>query len=224
LVYLSVDPQSDISPFIHGANKATKLIKIPPVVYYSVRPIADAEPVVPTSGFSFAKTRLLREGMQGRWATWWATETEPQFATSNCRKLLMRNAELCDGIESYVMADAAAAWKLHNQGETARIRLPESLDLLVVGPNETQMLLSTSQEKGFQWRFNMDKARTWYRDSFLNVFGGYLEYLRKVVETHKAPLDEDHAPLGWWRLTDRFAANPTKESGPITVLSFAEVK
>lgn len=135
-----------------------------------------------------------------------------------------------DGIEGYVYASI-----LNDTGyscmsyEILRRTLPIETDHHpLIGPEDVQIIMSVSREKGIRFAFPISSTSIEYRYAFHKNFTRYCEFRKKWIEkiNIENPPDDGEAPverpLNWWNMVEASTIK-TQESEESTEMNIGAI-
>lgn len=144
--------------------------------------------------------------MKGSYAMWWSTEDDPLFHKSKTFECLSNFNKMVKGYESYMAGYVLMQTRILEGKDLQRMRLPErNVTYVLNAPEEKNVLLDLSKEKGIRFLFNFSKTTAEYRDRFIK--GAVLDIIANIclLKQKGLPTDEDIEPnsYDWFSFMSR---------------------
>jgi len=142
----------------------------PNLIYFSQMPVTESGktlPAIEPLQLAYLNRKNNPEN-KGKFAMWWGNENEPYFHQSKTYEILKEMYELLRGYESYMLGYILR--QLGITEELNRVKLPDKpSSLTVIGPEDKNIIIDFSQEKGIRFLFPVEKTSKEYREKFLNA-------------------------------------------------------
>jgi hypothetical protein len=209
--------------FIYDEEDAKKyndaLLKIkytsyPNAIYFSSIDVTEVfGKVQSTRTLRLSDLRIDKEAMlSDEYAMWWSGEDETLFSTSETKEILESIYEIQQDYESVY-----TGYLLQQVGileEFGRALLPADEKALVVhAPEDKNILLILSQEKGIRFLFPIKSTSRFYREQFLSAIRIDFLTLRLTLQEKQIPKDEPSNSNGanWFMLMTKTTAENEEE-------------
>ena len=191
-------------------------------VYYAPAPLAPASPGPVCQPF---RSRYMagygKPAPAGKYALWWATDSDKDFLKSKTFELIDGFYKTADGMETWILADLLQALG-HGKGE--RTGLPEtSIQVPMYGPEERLVIFGASP-KGLRFFFPIETTPPVYRDLFWKNVTDWAQRFKADVQRAGASLDPDahRHGLKWWNfflptMKQVDPATPMEMVGPLWI-------
>ncbi|MDF1548854.1 MAG: hypothetical protein P1P88_13605 [Bacteroidales bacterium] len=194
-------------------DAAVKILKTayPNAIYFSCIDLAKiSDKAQSTRTLQLADLRFEKEAkLSGEYAMWWADDEETTFWNSETKGILATIYEIHEDYESIY-----TGYLLHQIGlstEFGRALLPEDEKALVLhAPENKNILLVLSQEKGIRFLFPVKSTTRLYREQFLSALRVDFLSLRLSLQQQEIPKDEKlhQKSIDWFK----FMAKTTEEN------------
>ena len=204
--------------FVYNEEDAKKyndaLIKIkytafPNAIYFSVFDMKGVfNKVQSTRTLRLSDLRIDKDAkLKDEYAMWWSVEDETSFSNSETKEILESIYEIQKDYESVY-----TGYLLQQVGiteEFGRALLPAQEKALVVNaPENKNVLLILSQEKGIRFLFPVKSTSRFYREQFLSAIRIDFLTLRLTLQEQQIPKDEPSSLNGanWFMLMAKTTA------------------
>jgi hypothetical protein len=216
--------------FIYNEEDAKKyndaLIKVkytayPNAIYFSVFDMQGFfGKVQSTRTLRLADLRLNKEAtLSDEYAMWWSIDEETTFSSSETKEILESIYEIQKDYESVY-----TGYLLQQVGiteEFGRALLPaEEKALVVQAPENKNILLILSQEKGIRFLFPIKTTSRFYREQFLSAIRIDFLTLRLTLQEQQIPKDEPSSINGmeWFVMMVKATAQSESEGKQIETI------
>ena len=188
----------------------------PNLIYFSSIPIYNGyQPKPIIEPFQLADLRVENGAtVEGKFAMWWSTETDPYFHQSKTFEYLNKLNEIIHGYESYMTGYVLRQTRIVQEVELKRMKLPVDHSTYIINaPEEKKILLDLSQEKGIRFLFPIEDTTQEYRERFLK--GAMVDFAATAIplRQNNYPTDEktDPSSYDWFNFMSRVLKQKEEE-------------
>ncbi len=173
----------------------------PDPVFYARGELPEVEPLEVSEVLSTLQLGSMAvdpELEPGRYAMWWSTPGDTDFAASAARKNLERIYHALDGLEHHVLPRVRAALMPTDPQPPGPSPLPaEEQTIPLQGPRFQRLALTLGLRRGFCFSFPIESTPPAFRDGCLNQLAIWAE--EQAAACASLPRTaEDPRPRAWW--------------------------
>ncbi len=199
-------------------------VKYPNLLYIStlnpesVKTKSNVKPEFLLSDLSYVEEPQVK----GQYGMWWNEEGDQHFHHSKTKEYLLEMYDAMKDYESYVFGILLKEINYKGLEKFQRVQLPENDQTFIVnGPENKQIAISVSKEKGIRFQFAKNTNRK-YRENFLKHTAKYLKKLNKLLVSSNVQKDESNGENGsdWFHFLIRVLEKEeyqTKENGEVII-------
>ena len=134
----------------------------------------------------------ISEGMYGMW---WKTKKEPLFTNSKTKQYLDIIHRATREYPSYFFGYILSELEVEGFEKTKRKPLPEKpLEITVKGPEQKDIIISISREKGIRFHFPVNSTNRKYRAFFLDQISANFKAYHLMLNLRELPRDNNSIP------------------------------
>lgn len=177
------------------------------LVYFSVNDPNQVTENMPLKFESFNKSCFsFDQAKQGRnhweynsYAMWWVSEKEPSFNSAVIKDDIRLSLDLLDFHNSYALGILSFAFGLKDDNN--RTRLPDYDEVVILGPEGVQLIITLSNRHGINFHFPMLPGFESYRNRFMKVYVNFCYEIRAQILEHDLPNDDfdTTSTLAWYQ-------------------------
>lgn len=133
------------------------------------------------------------------YAMWWVSEKETDFNSAVIKDDIRLSLDLLNFHNSYALGILSFAFGLKDNNN--RTRLPDYDEVVILGPEGVQIIITLSRQYGINFHFPMLPKFESYRNKFMKVYVNFCYDIRAQTLEHDLPNDDfdTTSTLAWYQ-------------------------
>ena len=144
---------------------------------------------------------VKKDGLsKGEYALWWKSQEEEFFTGSKTKEYVLEMYKIFHEYETWHFGFLVQELNLSSDvKEYSRVELPEEArEIPLLGPENTDIILSVSREKGIKFLFPTSVTKA-YRERLLRFLLDHIKGLHIILESHNVEKDQNKtSSLEWF--------------------------
>lgn len=129
------------------------------------------------------------------YAVWWTEKNDMVFSNSMTYAILKEMHKSYKNTSTYILGQLAYALK--RNPEFVRVQLPDYDEVVALGPENVEMILTLSSETGINFHFPKHELYETYRDNYLRLFKNFCQEQTKSIQLSGYDMDHENIDPKW---------------------------